>query len=53
MKNNAKVLKKLMIEHEKAETPTQEKMESKKTQMMEKKLGLEKKRGGKVKKKGK
>lgn len=49
----SKEMKKLLLEHERTETPRQEKMESKKTQMLERKLGIEKKKGGKLKKKGK
>jgi len=47
--NNSKVMKKLLVEHEKMETPKQEREESKRTQVLERKLGLEKKKGGKVK----
>jgi hypothetical protein len=51
--NRAKILRKLLIEHEKQETPKQEKEESKRTQMLEKTLKVEKKVGGKVKKRKK
>ena len=51
MKSSAKVMKKMLIEHEKVETPEMEKKESKKTQSLEKKLGIERKKGGKVRKK--
>lgn len=49
--NKAKLTRKLLVEHERSETPKEEKMESKQTQIAEKKLGIEKKRGGKVKSK--
>lgn len=48
--DKAKVMKKLLVEHERMETPKQEKSESKQVQTMEKQLGIEKKRGGKIKK---
>jgi hypothetical protein len=47
--NRSKTMNKLLIEHERMETPRQEKLESKQTQIQERKLGLEKKRGGKLK----
>ena len=48
--NRSKVMRKLLIEHEKMETPKQEKEESKRTQTLENQLKVEKKRGGRVKK---
>lgn len=51
MKNNTRVLTKLLKEHEKAETPAQEAKESEKTQKLEKKLGVEVRKGAKKAKK--